>query len=71
VRDTGRGIAPELLRRIFDPFFTTKAPGQGTGLGLSICETIVKALGGGIAVESAPGHGATFRVTLHASSRTA
>jgi two-component system, NtrC family, sensor kinase len=71
VRDTGRGIAPELLRRIFDPFFTTKAPGQGTGLGLSICDTIVKALGGGITVESTPGQGATFRVTLHASARPA
>nr|WP_216669266.1 ATP-binding protein [Corallococcus exiguus] len=71
VRDTGRGIAPELLRRIFDPFFTTKAPGQGTGLGLSICDTIVRALGGTIAAESTPGHGATFRVTLHVAARPA
>ncbi|RKH42950.1 ATP-binding protein [Corallococcus sicarius] len=71
VRDTGRGIAPEHLRRIFDPFFTTKAPGQGTGLGLSICDTIVRALGGSISVESTPGHGATFHVALHAAGRPA
>jgi signal transduction histidine kinase len=68
VRDTGRGIAPEYLRRIFDPFFTTKAPGLGTGLGLSICDTIVRALGGSISVESLPDLGTTFRVVLHASS---
>ena len=71
VRDTGLGIAPEHVRRIFDPFFTTKAPGQGTGLGLSICDTIVRALGGTIRVESTPGHGATFHVALHAAARTA
>ncbi|MCY1030503.1 ATP-binding protein [Corallococcus sp. BB11-1] len=69
VRDTGRGIAQEHLSRIFDPFFTTKVPGQGTGLGLSICDTIVRALGGSISVESAPGHGATFRVALHSAVR--
>ncbi|MBU8895909.1 histidine kinase [Corallococcus sp. H22C18031201] len=68
VRDTGRGIAPEHLRRIFDPFFTTKAPGLGTGLGLSICDTIVRALGGLITVESALGVGTTFRVVLESAA---
>lgn len=67
VQDSGVGIPPELLERVFDPFFTTKPVGQGTGLGLSICHTIVAALGGTIAVTSAPGHGATFRVVLPAA----
>jgi PAS domain S-box-containing protein len=64
ISDTGAGIAPEALSRIFDPFFTTKPPGVGTGLGLSICHGIVTRLGGTISVESAPGKGSTFRVSL-------
>ncbi|BDG07305.1 sensor histidine kinase [Anaeromyxobacter paludicola] len=64
VRDNGAGIAPESLPRLFDPFFTTKPVGQGTGLGLSICHGIVHRSGGRIEVESAPGQGALFRVTL-------
>ncbi len=67
VRDTGTGIAPELIPRIFDPFFTTKPPGLGTGLGLSICQNIVTSMGGTIDVDSAPGRGTTFTVTLPAS----
>jgi CheY-like chemotaxis protein len=64
VRDTGVGIAPELVDRIFEPFFTTKAAGVGTGLGLSICHGAVTSLGGDISVDSAPGRGSTFRVTI-------
>jgi len=64
VRDTGSGIAPELLGRLFDPFFTTKPVGIGTGLGLSICHGIVIALGGELSVESELGRGSTFRVAL-------
>jgi nitrogen-specific signal transduction histidine kinase len=64
VRDTGAGIAPEILSRIFEPFFTTKPDGVGTGLGLWICRGILADLGGTIAVESRLGHGSTFRVTL-------
>jgi PAS domain S-box-containing protein len=67
VRDTGAGIAPADRPRIFDPFFTTRDIGDGTGLGLSICHGIVAALGGTIDVESAPGRGTTFRVTLPAA----
>lgn len=67
VRDTGAGIAPEHLPRLFDPFFTTKPKGVGTGLGLSVCDSIVRAHGGAIEVESAPGRGAAFRVVLCAS----
>jgi PAS domain S-box-containing protein len=64
IRDTGFGIAPEVLPRIFDPFYTTKPVGVGTGLGLSICHGIVTSLGGDIRVESALGRGTTFRVRL-------
>ena len=64
VRDTGRGISPDVLGRIFDPFFTTKPIGFGTGLGLSICHGIIAALGGEITVESTPGTGTVFRVVL-------
>lgn len=66
VRDTGSGIAPEVMGRIFDPFFTTKPVGVGTGLGLSICHGIIAGLGGDIQVESAVGRGSTFRVVLPA-----
>jgi PAS domain S-box-containing protein len=64
IADTGTGIDPALHERIFDPFFTTKPIGVGTGLGLSICRRIVRELGGEIGVASAPGAGATFRVSL-------
>jgi signal transduction histidine kinase len=64
VRDTGTGIAADVLPRIFDPFFTTKEVGQGTGLGLAITYGIVQEHGGTIAAENAPGGGALFRITL-------
>ena len=64
--DDGGGIAPENMGRIFDPFFTTKRPGGGTGLGLTISLAIAKEHGGKIEVESIPGAGSTFRVTLPA-----
>ncbi|HYO53393.1 sensor histidine kinase [Archangium sp.] len=65
VRDTGSGIPPEYLRRVFDPFFTTKPVSVGTGLGLSVCHRIITALGGEIRVESEPGRGTSFFITLH------
>lgn len=58
VRDTGDGIAPELLARIFDPFFTTRA--DGTGLGLSIVRKIAQAHGATLTVESMVGQGSCF-----------
>ncbi|WP_223758803.1 two-component regulator propeller domain-containing protein [Myxococcus sp. RHSTA-1-4] len=69
VRDTGIGIAPESLGRIFDPFYTTKPQGVGTGLGLSLCHAYVTAMGGAISVESEPGRGSVFRVTLRRAAR--
>jgi signal transduction histidine kinase len=62
VRDNGPGIGPDDLERIFSPFFTTKP--QGTGLGLAIVRKVVDAHDGRIDAVSAPGRGATFRVTL-------
>jgi signal transduction histidine kinase len=64
VQDTGCGMAPDIQARIFDPFYTSKPVGQGTGLGLSISFGIVQRHGGSITVQSAPGAGSTFRVTL-------
>jgi PAS domain S-box-containing protein len=64
VKDTGVGIAKELLPKIFDPYFTTKE--NGSGLGLASCYSIVKKHGGHIAVESRPGAGATFTIYLPA-----
>lgn len=62
ISDTGCGISKEQLPTIFDPFVTYKK--QGTGLGLAICDHIIKAHGGTITVESTPGVGTTFLVTL-------
>jgi signal transduction histidine kinase len=64
ISDTGSGIAPEVLRHLFTPFYTTKPLGVGTGLGLAISHRIVTNLGGAIDVESTPGRGTTFRITL-------
>gem|GEM_PF-1112268 len=71
IEDTGTGIPASILPRIFDPFFTTKAPGVGTGLGLSISHQIVRSMDGEIDVDSRPGQGCTFRVTLPIASAIA
>ena len=64
VEDDGIGIPPEIRERIFDPFFTTREVGEGTGLGLAVSDTIVRAHGGSIEVESVVGRGSVFRVRL-------
>ena len=64
IADTGRGIAPENLKRIFDPFFTTKAVGKGTGLGLSLAYSIVQKHHGKLEVRSEVGVGSCFRVEI-------
>jgi signal transduction histidine kinase len=64
VEDTGTGMSPENRKRVFEPFFTTKGLGKGTGLGLPVAYGIIKTHGGEIEVESTPGKGTLFRVTV-------
>ncbi|MGH6910555.1 MAG: ATP-binding protein, partial [Phenylobacterium sp.] len=64
VHDTGEGMNPDVIARVFEPFFTTKETGRGTGLGLSQAYGFARQSGGGIAIESAPGQGATLRIYL-------
>jgi signal transduction histidine kinase len=67
VSDQGRGIPPEAIPKLFEPFFRVdpaRSREGGTGLGLAIVKTVVDAHAGRIDVESAPGHGTTFRVWL-------
>ncbi len=67
MKDTGVGMAPELLTRIFDPFFTTKQ-GEGTGLGLSITRKLVERYDGEIEADSVVGEGTEFRVWFPAAA---
>jgi len=64
ISDTGKGIDKAYLPHIFEPFFTTKEPGQGTGLGLPIAYGIIQKHNGIIDVESEPGKGTTFIISL-------
>jgi PAS domain S-box-containing protein len=64
VIDTGAGMPDSVRERIFEPFFTTKGPGKGSGLGLSQVLGVVKQLGGGLAVRSAPNEGTCISVFL-------
>ncbi len=66
LKDTGAGIAPEVLSRIFEPFFTTKKDGGHRGLGLAWVYGIVSNHGGGVAVSSDRGSGTSVRVYLPA-----
>jgi PAS domain S-box-containing protein len=65
IKDSGIGIAREMMPRIFDPFYTTKT--KGHGLGLATCYSIINRHGGAIDVESELGKGSTFHVYLPAS----
>jgi signal transduction histidine kinase len=66
VADTGAGMSPEVRVRCLDPFFSTKGD-KGTGLGLAMVFGIVQRQQGHIEIESAPGVGTTFRITLPAA----
>jgi signal transduction histidine kinase len=72
VRDTGRGIPPDRLEAIFEPFVQvdrhrTHESQQGVGLGLAISRDLARAMGGDVTVESRPGVGSAFTVTLPAA----
>ena len=62
VRDTGRGISPEILDQLDTPFFTTKV--DGTGLGLAVSRYLVARHGGTLHIESTPGEGTSVLVDL-------
>jgi len=68
VSDTGVGIAQENITKIFEPFFTTKEIGKGTGLGLAVCYGILTEHDGSLDVQSTPGVGTTFTISLPAIS---
>ena len=62
VRDTGTGIAPDMLPKLFQPLFTTKA--RGIGLGLVVVKNLTQANGGRVEVQSEVGKGTLFSITL-------
>ncbi len=64
VRDTGEGIAQENLPHIFEPYFSTRKEANATGLGLTVCESVAKAHGGSLSVQSQRGAGTTVRFFL-------
>ena len=64
IRDTGGGIAEDILSRVFEPFFTTKEVGKGTGLGLSQIHGFAAQAGGVAEIESEEGVGTTVRIIL-------
>jgi nitrogen-specific signal transduction histidine kinase len=68
VRDTGTGMAPDVLDRIFEPFYSTKTGGLHFGLGLAIVRSAIQQLGGWVRVASRPGQGSTFSVYLPAAT---
>jgi len=66
ITDSGDGIPKEIREKIMQPFFTTKEIGKGTGLGLAVCYGILTEHGGRLDVQSTPGIGTTFTITLPA-----
>ncbi len=70
VRDSGTGIDAETMEKVYDPFFTTKGIGKGTGLGLSVSYGIIQEHRGSITVDSEPGEGTVFRISLPAAADT-
>jgi len=71
VRDNGCGMPEDVLARVFEPFFTTKDVGRGTGLGLAVVHGIIEQAGGTVRVESAPGRGTSFYISLPTITGTA
>ncbi|MBK8598180.1 MAG: PAS domain-containing protein [Holophagales bacterium] len=68
VGDDGPGLSRQEQEKIFAPFHTTKGPQGGVGLGLAIAGDIIRAHGGSFSVDSTPGQGARFTVSLPAAT---
>ncbi len=70
VSDTGVGMTPAEMSRLFEPFYRVRSAGPdwpaGTGLGLAICDRLARRLGGDLDVQSTPGEGSTFTVSIPA-----
>ncbi|MGQ9626276.1 MAG: HAMP domain-containing sensor histidine kinase [Anaerolineae bacterium] len=64
IADKGEGILPEHHKKIFEKFYQVQRTAEGSGLGLAFCKLVVEAHGGQIWVESAPGEGSTFYLTI-------
>ncbi|GMR05332.1 MAG: HAMP domain-containing sensor histidine kinase [Thermodesulfobacteriota bacterium] len=62
--DHGVGISEESAKQIFEPFYTTRGGGKGTGLGLFVSQSIIKTYGGEITLQTGPGEGSVFTVSL-------
>jgi signal transduction histidine kinase len=69
-RDDGIGMSSETKNRAIDPFYTTKEVGKGTGLGLSVSYGILSKIHGSMMIETAPGRGTSFLLTLPVDYRT-
>jgi PAS domain S-box-containing protein len=67
ISDNGCGIDEETKKKIFFPFFTSKKDGKGTGLGLYIVKSLIDEMEGHIEVQSEPGKGSTFRISIPAN----
>jgi signal transduction histidine kinase len=69
VRDTGRGMPAEVMRRLGTPYFTTRE--DGTGLGVVLARAVIALHGGSLRYESEPGKGTTVRATLPSGAEAA
>jgi signal transduction histidine kinase len=68
IRDTGTGIASDIMDRVFDPFFTGRVGGQHAGLGLAVVHAIMERWGGQADVASSPGAGTTVTLLFPAAA---
>lgn len=64
IKDNGPGIPMDMQSRIFEPFFTTREVGKGSGMGLAMSHDVIASYNGTLTVQSEPGQGASFIITL-------
>lgn len=70
VRDSGQGMEADSLDTIFEPYSQAREMSSNSGLGMSVCKHLVEELGGSISVQSRPGHGTVFSVSIPAARET-